>query len=318
MALLLPLKSAAFGRAADAAKQGFLAAYSLPTPVRVYSADEDADDILAVYRHAVASGARIVVGPLTRNAVKTLIGSSGVNVPTLTLNAPEYQGTLPKKLFLFGLNSEAEARQVAHVAYRDGKLNALAVYADTPLGKRIAAAFAQEWQKLGRRVVAQIGFSDHPDEVSALAQAVAAHPSDMIFLAASAAQAGMARPYLDASRSVYATSQIHQGMVSPQINVDLDGITFVDMPWLLQPDHPAVMTYTRPPVGTAIDVERLYALGIDAARLVVYLQLGTVNHGIVLDGVTGRIRQDGRQFTRELTVAQIQQGVAMVLDTPEP
>ena len=41
----------------------------------------------------------------------------------------------------------------------------------------------------------------------------------------------------------------------------------MDMPWFVQPDHPAVMVYPAPDARMAVEQERLYALGIDAYRL---------------------------------------------------
>ena len=71
IALLLPLKSAVFGSAAEAVRQGFQAAAELEMqlpgglPVHVYSCFDEGKDIAALYRQAIAGGARAVVGPLT-------------------------------------------------------------------------------------------------------------------------------------------------------------------------------------------------------------------------------------------------------------
>jgi outer membrane PBP1 activator LpoA protein len=79
------------------------------------------------------------------------------------------------------------------------------------------------------------------------------------------------------------------------------------MPWLLQPDHPAVMIYPRALYREAADYERLYALGIDAFRVAVALLAG--NATLSLDGVTGRIMLGpDQQFVRLLTAAQFNQG----------
>jgi uncharacterized protein len=84
-------------------------------------------------------------------------------------------------------------------------------------------------------------------------------------------------------------------------------VTFVDMPWLLQPDHAAVMIYPREQFGDGVDFDRLYALGIDAFRLGVELLKGT--RAPALDGVTGQIRMTrDQQFVRELTAAQFVNG----------
>ncbi len=61
------------------------------------------------------------------------------------------------------------------------------------------------------------------------------------------------------------------------------------MPWLLQPDHPAVMIYPRD-AQLPIDLARLYALGIDGYRLALAWMNGETR--FELDGVTGRLRVD--------------------------
>src|SRR4051812_2229422 len=87
IALLLPLASASFSRHADAVRQGFFAAAAVAgksaPPVRVYAVNEDTLNIVSVYEQAVESGARLVVGPLTRNGVAALAASNVVTIPTL-------------------------------------------------------------------------------------------------------------------------------------------------------------------------------------------------------------------------------------------
>ena len=75
------------------------------------------------------------------------------------------------------------------------------------------------------------------------------------------------RPYINSAIPVYATSQVFSGNTNTLTNYDLADVRFVDMPWMLQPDHPAVMIYPRVVPAVTPDLERLYALGIDAYRL---------------------------------------------------
>jgi len=93
IALLLPLKSksSALARAAEVVEQGFTAAASVQhgIPVRVYPCIDESKDVISVYKQALANGALAVAGPLTRDGVTTLANYSGINVPTLALNATE-------------------------------------------------------------------------------------------------------------------------------------------------------------------------------------------------------------------------------------
>lgn len=113
---------------------------------------------------------------------------------------------------------------------------------------------------------------------------------------------------------VYATSQIYTGDSNTLLNNDLSGIRFVDMPWLLQPDHPAVMAYRQNYVAKSTDMERLYGLGIDAFRLMTHLLDPLFVSEINFDGVTGYVRaSSGNLFIREPVAAQFEQGKAQLI-----
>lgn len=321
IALLLPLKSAAFGQAAEAVQQGFLAAAkTLPNsiPVRVYGCFDESNDIVALYQHAVAGGARAVVGPLTRNGVAALAAYPEISLPTLALNIAEAQGT--DKLYFFGLTAEVEARQIARLAAEANLHNATVINSGTPLSKRLAQAFSEEWRTSGRSLATEIMYDKDPAPLADLF----AGDGNMIFLAANAETARMIRPYLNLALPVYGTSQLFNGNADPLTNFDLNDIRFVDMPWLLQPDHPAVMIYPRAN-SLDPDMERLYALGIDAFRLVQIMLNDSYGAGLPLDGVTGRIElSNNRQFQRASIPALFKHGLgltpeeAAALDAPMP
>ena len=260
IALLLPLKSAAFGRAAEVVQQGFMAAANnqpLPMPIRVYESSDESKDITALYQRAIANGARAVAGPLTRDGVAALAASPGISVPTLALNTGEAKDA--DNLYFFGLSAEAEARQAAQLAAAAGLLSASIVSTDTPLSMRLSQAFAEEWGKLGGSIAAKILYHGDPQVLADLPE----EPGNMVFLAADTKAARMIHPYLSTALPVYATSQLFNGNTDTLTNYDLNNTRFVDMPWLLQADHPAVMIYPRANPPLEPDMERLYALGID-------------------------------------------------------
>jgi uncharacterized protein len=320
LALLLPLRSASLGRAAEVIRLGFTAASradkTATLPVRIYDTGDDAADVVTAYRNAVEAGAKILVGPLTRGGVSAVAASALVKLPTLVLNVPDSPGALPPALYVFGVQAEAEARQLARLAADDTRREAVIVYADTGLDRRMRQAFAEEWQGRGRTVTAEYLFSGDAAELSRLKQTVGANPEQLVFLALEASNARLVKPFIDASVAVYATSQVNVGKVDPLIQFDLSAVHFVDMPWLLQPDHPAVMIYPRPDPALGNELERLYALGIDAFRLARLLADGA-RTGAQLDGVTGRITLGfDRYFSRELVPAQFRRGEIVVEETP--
>jgi outer membrane PBP1 activator LpoA protein len=323
IALILPLKSESFGTAAEITRQGFIAAAAAGQggsrlPVKTYATTEQTDEILATYQLALAAGAQVVVGPLTRDGVSALAVSGMVHVPTLALNVPENFAVLPAYMFTFSLQVENETRQIAMLAKQDGKREALIISTDTLLDKRMQQAFAVEWEKLGGVILKSLLFTGEQDGLLTLKQAVEISGADMVFLALDAKKARQVRPYIDSSVSIYATSQIFSGNNQGTLNFDLNGIRFVDMPWLLQSDHPAVMVYPRPKSAVFVDLERLYALGIDAFRITQDLSALGPRSGYALDGVTGQISLNpDHQFVRELTPAIFYQGHAIVLYEPK-
>ena len=346
IALLLPIKSAAFGASADAVHLGFLAAAGSQRhalPIKVYGSFDEGKDIVTLYKLATSNGAVAVAGPLTRDGVAALATQADITVPTLALNLVE--GKSADKLYFFGLSAEAEARQVAQLA-RAAKLRyATIVSTDTPLTKRLVLAFEEEWQALGGSITAEVLFANNPAVLALLPTAPGdpvpspspppltasgqvdpnfiappiIAPGNMVFLAADAEKARLIRPYLNAALPVYSTSQLFNSNADALTNYDLNDIRFVDMPWLLQPDHPAVMIYLRPTVPMEPDKERLYALGIDAFRLLQMLLDNTHLMALPLDGVSGRIFLNDHQFHREGLPAQIRQGRAQLnLTDPAP
>ncbi len=314
IALLLPLNSPLFGDAADAVRQGFIAASSASKlPVRVYGCLDEEREISALYALAIANGARAVVGPLTRSGVLTLQSTQNISVPTLVLNNAETSTT--RHLYYFGMAVENEAQQIAQLATQQGFNQAIVINTPAAIDRRLQFAFEAEWVKTGGTILREIEFNGDPTVLGDLSDI----PDTMVFIAADAEHARLIRPYILSSLPLYSTSQIFAGNHDNLINFDLSDIHFVDMPWLLQVDHAAVMTYTRADPPLAVEHERLYALGIDAYRLMQLLLSNNPNRIRSLDGVTGQIKLDGQVFQRYGSPAIFIQGQAQLADqTPAP
>jgi uncharacterized protein len=317
LALLLPLASPDFARPADAVRLGFMAALKHngeKLTVDVFTTDASSASILAGYEQAVKLGARLVVGPITRGGVSALAASTLVSVPTLALNLPEGRTALPPRLYTFSLALESEAQLVARDAAAENLKRAILMSAKGPLAQRSRAAFAETWTRLGG-VIAESYVFDAQTDLSALRQALAHSQADLVFLAADTEQARAVRPFLNRRIAVFATSQVNSDSDDSLANGDLNGIRFVDMPWLVQPDHPAVMVYPRPQ-GIAGELERFYALGIDAFRIAAALLQGS--RTLSLDGVTGRITLYANQMVREPVQAIFRNGIGVTLDDEAP
>src|SRR5262245_28578740 len=318
IAVLLPLRSAAVGRQAEALRLGILEAAKVhrgtTLPLVVRATGDDPFDVVQDYESVVRGGAQLVIGPLTRSAVTALAGTALVIVPTLALNAPEDESIIPPKLYVFGLQIENEARQVAQLARDRGRRNTIVVSSEAPLSHRLAQAFEDEFVRRGGTIQDQFQYSSAPAGLIKLRDTIAHGVSDVIFLALDAERAKLVRSYLGAALPLYATSMVHTS-AEPLANFELNGIYFVDMPWLLSPDHPAVLSYARQD-QLGLEFQRFYALGIDAYRIAQEL-LRSESSQVPLDGVTGYITLErDHRYVREVIPAQFSQGETHVLSRP--
>ena len=289
------------------------AAVGQPLPIRMYESEDESKEITTLYPQTIANGAVAVAGPLTRDGVAALAADPEITVPTLALNIGDAKSA--GKLYFFGLSAEAEARQIARLAAAANLRKATIVSNGAPLSRRLSQAFSGEWRILGGSIAAEILYNDDPAVLDDLPE----EPGNMVFLAADAKTARLIHPYLNKALPVYATSQLFNGNADTLTNYDLNNTHFVDMPWLLQPDHPAVMIYPRTDPPLEADMERLYALGIDAFRLLQIMLDNSYRTALPLDGVTGIIHLNGKhQFQHEAIPAQLKQGRSQLLEAPPP
>ena len=298
IALILPAKSSAFGRAAEIARQGFMAARAIAvdkSEVRIFETDGTGASARVAFEQALAGNAGVIVGPLTRAEVSGIV-KLAVSVPTLMLNTPDGEAALPPNVYALSLGIEPEARSAAAAVYRPDAGTAVVVTSGSPLARRAATAFADAWVKLGGGVKETVEFTG---SVSRVRQAVERARADVVFLSADAERARLLRPYLGRNAVVIATSQVFAGAQRPgaQKQHDLNGLRFVDMPWLHQPDHAATMVFPRPETALAADLERLYALGIDAYRIAG--ELARARTEFTVDGVTGTLTVRAGVILRE-------------------
>ena len=318
IAVLLPLDSPVFGRAAAHVRNGIMAAWLHSAAkgridLRFIPVGDQPSDVIAVYNQALAAGAQAIVGPLIRDQVTALANGLALNapvtVPTLALNVADGDVRLARNLFLFGLSTEADARQVARLALRDGQRRALILTQPNLFSRRLQQAFIESFSEGGGAIAGQHAAVTDLAAMNRMRAAATSQGADMIFIAADLPTARTARPFLDTQLPTYATSQLWSGPIDPNANIDLNGTRLLDMPWLLEPDHPAVMVFPRSQPVLAPENERLYAFGIDAYRLVELAVERGIQPGLSLDGVTGRITLERSNWlVREPIPARVWQG----------
>jgi len=319
VALILPIASPTLGRLADAVRQGFAAAVEAAgkdgPPVNVTSIDNEAAGLVDACHAAQAAGAILIVGGITRDGATALAKSDCNRQPVLALNEPQAApGEVPANVYMASLSLENEARQVALMAVGDGLHTAVIITSNSPLAKRVQDAFEREWTRDAGQTVARITFTGGPDDAPLIRDKLADVTADMVFMALDPPQARMVRPYVSAMLPLYATSMSVNPRAEAIVNLDLQGMRYMEMPWFVQPDHPAVMVYPVPH-GMPIEEERLYAFGIDAYRIAVQLLRGDKMQTI--DGVTGKLSlEPPSQFVRTLTPAEIDGGRVIPLRAP--
>jgi uncharacterized protein len=311
IALILPLTSQALGRLADAVRQGFMAAAEaggkdLP-PVAVTAIENEAAGLLEACRNAQAAGAVLVVAGITRDGASALARSDCPRQPVLALNEPQAAAPdIPANLYTFSLSLESEARQVALLAVAEGWHSAIVITSPSPLARRVQEAFEREWSRAAGEVSGRLTFSGTAEDAPLVRERMATVRADMVFMALDQPEARAVRPYVSGMLPLYATSMSVNARAETIVNVDLQGVRYVEMPWFVQPDHPAVMVYPVPR-AMSVEEERLYAFGIDAYRISTQLMRGDKRAPI--DGVTGRIAlEPPAHFARTLTPAEVDGG----------
>ena len=304
LALVLPLQSPVFGRAAEAVKAGFAAA-AANSRVRYDVIAHGDGDIVAAFAKAREGGARVVVGPLVRDDLKALAAAGGDLPWTIALNQLDEGSALPARIYTLALAVESEGVQLARSAQADGAHSVVIIGGDNPLQKRFAGAFAGEWILLGGSAPVTFRFDHAPDMLALLRREFAKVAPDAVLLALNAQDAALARPYLGRV-TAYASSQISERQ-APESLRDLNDVRFVELPWLADPSGAAFARIARPDYGNAT-LDRLYALGVDAFRVAQAFADGAPTT-LEFDGATGHLTLDrSRQFLREGTLLQYRDG----------
>jgi outer membrane PBP1 activator LpoA protein len=345
VALILPL-SDRLAPAGRAVRDGYLASYY------EYRQQGGADlDILVLdqdsygsasdaYGAAVARGATLVVGPLSKEAVANLAARAERPVPVLALNRLDGAEALPggsSALVQFALAPDDEAREIAELAFGKGARNALIMRPQGDWGGKVAQALTERWQQLGGTIINSATYAGREDYSSSVKAALDLPASeqraqaveeifggnlefnarrrqdvDVIFLlSGNAVEARSLKPLLAfhyaGTVPVYATSSIYSGTADPR-DRDLEGINFVETPWLLGANTQLKNTIAAGKTGTD-SYTRLHALGADAFLL--QLQFRQLQGGAdaLFRGNTGLLSMDPQlHIHRELVLATFDEG----------
>jgi len=323
------------------------------TKISIY--DATALNIERVYRQAVNDGADFIVGPLEKQAVDILLRADNLDITTLALNhtdqnSMEYNQRSTQQLpvlIQFGLSPEDEARQIAERALIDGHNKALVITPDNDWGLRLAEAFNETWHTLGGKVLEYVSYKprsrDYSSPVKELlnidsSQSRANHlrqklnlglkseprireDADMIFMAALPLSARQIVPQLrfyQASIPVYSTSHVFSGIENPQADSDMNGVLFTDIPAVLEKERQSTAIHASLERNWSVDtsnLRRLYALGLDAYRMIPYIGKLSLQHTASYHGETGDLSMSAKgRIQRRLLWAMFVNGKPRLLN----
>jgi uncharacterized protein len=330
IAVLLPPPSGEYRRATAAILAGLKAAQTRDgsgLSLDLFPVDERFDSLANAYQDITSRGYAFAIGPLVKSSVSQLTELPNLAVPTLALNWPESDRPAPGNTVFFGLPIESDAVFVARSAFAEAStlstrrpLKACIVTNTSPLARRAASAFAESWKEQGAQVVDQIETDSKLNgEMRSLVGGVDA---DVYFVASTIETARAVKTSLPKDAQLYGPSILSTGVTASNLNQsaqnrtpELDGYKVTDLPWLIQTDHPAVMAYPRQSTLSHQELQRLYALGIDAFRCAKELMSG--NNSFDLDGVTGRLKFDrsaDARIQRSPVLAEYRGGLLVPLD----
>lgn len=347
IALVLPVQEP-LGKAIS---EGFLSAYydalakgrDVPQ-VRIYDTSYQAEPLI-YYDRAVEDGAQLIIGPLLKDAVRRMQRSRRpMPVPTLALNYGDPEGGAPQDLYQFGLAPEDEIKQAADTAWKAGHRFAAVL---TPSGgdyQRIQDSFVNYWTGLGGTIVSVDSFGDARDYSTVIKRVFSIDASearaaqvrnlvprenvqfvprrrqdvDFIFLLANPNEGRQIKPTLAFHFAddvpVYAMPSIYDGGTNTTANRDLNTVVFNDAPWVLENNDPLKESVTSTWAAATGPIQRLRAMGVDAYRLYLRMELMRDYPYTRLSGATGVLHyQADGGIHRQLRNAVIVNGIASPL-----
>jgi len=343
IAVILPMEGD-LSNVSDTIKNGLLSAYysdsdsPIKSVITFYDHSDEDVTFHQLYEQAIDDGATNIIGPLDKVTINQMAQQHELDVPVLTLNYAENDFSYTDNLFQFGLSPADEAYQVAELAIRQNKMRAAVIFPDSDWGKRLSKAFTEHYESLGGKVLTSIDYATNTNDYRRPIRALLSldqssirrrkveniigaytkyepyrrQDIDMIFLAATHHSARGIMPAFKFHRAgdiqVYSTSHVYTGKINRELDRDLNGLIFCDMPWILQNTSPLHNTFKKNwPQQESFT--RLFALGVDAYHLIYNLDYLQNKDYAFYAGQTGNIQLTAsNRITRKLLWAKFKRG----------
>ncbi len=335
IAILLPFNGK-YSAIAEAIRDGFLTSYfkmNSQNEVRFYNANEN-EPFLGIYNQAIKDGATLVIGPLLKNQLDEINTQDSLPVKTLALNRLSTPKII-QNLYQFSLAPEDEITSIANYFSQLKYSNIFILAQNDDFSQKNMSTFIQIWRQLGKNIISSHTFSETSELASELESPLNISKSkertgdiqnllgtnielnpksrtdiDTVLLFTKPDNAKninmLLNSYMPNNIAKYSTSSIYRGFPNPNIDHELNGIAFTDMPFILQEQSDVSGKYKTSALI------RMYAFGIDAHELGGrLLNTFTTNITTGINGATGNITLSNNEFTRKTDFAIFVDGIAI-------
>ena len=303
--VLLPLESALLRRAAVSVRDGAAAVFAThKADVSVRECSYGNDGVVAAYSRCVDDNVDWVIGPLGRTDVTTLALAKLPSLrPTLMLSP---LGTVPPQpMALLAPDLESEGEAIARQAVEDACRRPVLVEANGALASRVSVSIMSYWRDRIATPLTQTALGSR-EFWRRLTDGWRRDNVDCVLFAGGASVLSEFRPFLR-NIAVYVTSASYESAL--ERTSDWTGVRIADAPWLVDSDRAEFAAYIPPAdfsaPTTSPTLARLYALGVDAARLVI--AAGRDALPSTFDGAIGKLTLKDAQYRRQPMIGEFRE-----------
>ena len=305
VAILLPL-SGKHKSIGEIVQQGILAGYINDETQLTFIDTHNLDFTLLASRFQDEE-IDYVIGPLLKPNLDHYIAQIHIQQPTLFLNTPTFDN-LGSNHYAFSMKREDEAIQAATVLANKNYNHPVLFSTQDSASRKFAASFSAQWKQLTNETIENIELTANQEMQKSLKVGLDIDVSrarirnleaqisqkiktesrnrrdiDMIFIAAPSKYTRLIKPFIDVNTSTYssripmfASSLSHKGSSSDAEIRDLSGLTFSEIPWLLDSQ---LQNKEQHEISSALwpnrseSLERIFALGYDSFQILPKLAL---------------------------------------------